>query len=153
MKSKLKGMKLLESILICELTGVIGSIFTISSVKTWYVTNLVKPSINPPAWLFGPVWTILFLLMGVALYLVWQRKKISKWFWIQLLLNILWSVLFFGLKRPDLALVEIVVLWAAIAKTIYDFKKVEENAAWLLIPYILWVSFAAFLNLTIVRLN
>jgi len=97
------------------------SIFTISSVKTWYVTNLVKPSINPPAWLFGPVWTILFLLMGVALYLVWQRKKISKWFWIQLLLNILWSVLFFGLKRPDLALVEIVVLWAAIAKTIYDF--------------------------------
>ncbi|MFA6007548.1 MAG: TspO/MBR family protein [Candidatus Shapirobacteria bacterium] len=146
-------MKLLISILVCELSGVIGSIFTISSVKTWYVTDLVKPSFNPPSWLFGPVWTTLFLLMGVALYLVWQRKKISKWFWIQLLLNILWSVLFFGVKRPDLAFLEIVVLWIAILKTILEFGKVNKKAGRLLWPYLLWVSFAAFLNLMIVRLN
>jgi tryptophan-rich sensory protein len=117
------------------------------------VTDLVKPSFNPPSWLFGPVWTTLFLLMGVALYLVWQRKKISKWFWIQLLLNILWSVLFFGVKRPDLAFLEIVVLWIAILKTILEFGKVNKKAGRLLWPYLLWVSFAAFLNLMIVRLN
>jgi len=146
-------MKLLISILICELAGMVGSIFTVSSVKTWYVTNLVKPSFNPPSWVFGPVWTTLFLLMGVALYLVWQKKKISKWFWIQLILNILWSGLFFGLKRPDLAFLEIIILWITILKTIVDFKKVNKSASWLLIPYLLWVSFAAFLNLAIVRLN
>lgn len=146
-------MKLIISIIICELAGVIGSIFTSSSVKTWYATEVVKSAINPPSWLFAPVWTLLFLLMGIALYLVWQKNKISKWFWIQLLLNILWSVLFFGLRRPDLAFLEILVLWVAILKTIIDFKKVNKKAAWLLVPYLLWVSFASILNLTIVKLN
>lgn len=150
---KFNLVKIFVSILICEAAGIIGSIFTVSSVKTWYVTDLVKPSFNPPSWVFGPVWTTLFLLMGVALYLVWQKKKISKWFWIQLLLNILWSVLFFGLKRPDWAFLEIMVLWIAILKTILEFGKVDKRAARLLLPYLLWVSFASILNLAVARLN
>jgi len=85
--------------------------------------------------------------------LVWQKKKISKWFWIQLLLNILWSILFFGLKRPDLAFLEIMVLWIAILKTILEFGKVDKRAARLLLPYLLWVSFASILNLAVARLN
>lgn len=150
---KFNLVKIFISILICEAAGIVGSIFTVSSVKTWYMTDLVKPSFNPPSWVFGPVWTTLFLLMGVALYLVWQKKKISKWFWIQLLLNILWSILFFGLKRPDLAFLEIMVLWIAILKTILEFGKVDKRAARLLLPYLLWVSFASILNLAVARLN
>lgn len=150
---KFNLIKIFLSILICEAAGMVGSIFTVSSVKTWYVTDLVKPNFNPPSWVFGPVWTTLFLLMGIALYLVWQKKKISKWFWIQLLLNILWSVLFFGLKRPDWAFLEIIILWVAILKTILEFGRVDKRAAKLLLPYLLWVSFASILNLAIVRLN
>ena len=153
MKSKFNGKRLLGSILICELAGMLGSIFTVLSVKTWYVTDLIKPSFNPPSWIFGPVWTTLFLLMGIALYLVWQKKKISGWFWIQLGLNILWSGLFFGLRRPDWAFLEIIILWAAILKTILEFAKVDKKAARLLWPYLLWVSFASILNLAIMRLN
>lgn len=140
-------------ILICQGAGVIGSIFTFNSVTTWYIT-LHKPFFNPPSWIFGPVWTILYLLMGFSLYLVWGTKKISlKWFWIQLVLNSLWSILFFGLKNPMLAFLEIMLLWITIVLTIRSFWKYNKTAAWLLLPYLLWVTFASVLNVSILILN
>jgi len=154
----------LISVLSCLAIGWLGSIFTASSVKGWYVT-LVKPSFNPPSWLFGPVWTVLYIMMGIALYLVWTKagakksvkgkglKAGMKLFFIQLWLNFMWSLLFFGLKNPLVALVDIVILWAMILLTIISFWKLEKKAAYLLIPYILWVSFATALNLAIVLLN
>lgn len=148
-----KFLKLLLAIIICEGAGLIGSIFTINSVNTWYLT-LNKPVFNPPSWIFGPVWTILYLLMGISLYLAWGTKKISlKWFWIQLALNSLWSILFFGLRNPAIAFFGIVLLWLAIFLTIKSFWRKNRTAAWLLIPYLLWVSFASVLNVFIVILN
>lgn len=148
-----KFLKLLLSIIICEGAGLIGSIFTFNSVNTWYV-NLNKPFFNPPSWIFAPVWTILYLLMGVSLYLVWGTKKVNlKWFWIQLALNSLWSIIFFGFKNPMFAFVEIILLWLAITLTIRNFWKYNKIASWLLLPYLLWVTFASILNLSIVLLN
>lgn len=152
-------LKLIFSIVICEAAGVIGSIFTSPSIATWYKT-IVKPSFNPPNWIFGPVWTILFALMGIALFLVWKNigvnlmaKRAILLFAIQLILNILWSVAFFGMKSPLVGFVIIILLWIAILLTILSFYKVSNVAGWLLIPYILWVSFASILNLAIVLLN
>ena len=146
-------LKLLLAIIICEGAGLIGSFFTINSVNTWYIT-LNKPFFNPPSWIFGPVWTILYLLMGISLYLAWGNKKVSlKWFWIQLVLNSLWSILFFGLKNPPLAFLEILLLWIAICMTIKSFWKHARIASWLLVPYIVWVSFASILNVSIILLN
>ena len=152
-------LKLIISILICQLAGFIGSIFTSSTVSNWYLT-LSKPSFNPPSWVFSPVWITLFLLMGISLYLVWIKdinKKIVRialtFFGIQLILNILWSVFFFGLKSPLLAFIEIIILWIFILITIIKFYRVSKTAAYLLIPYILWVGFAAVLNLLIVLIN
>lgn len=134
----------------------LGSAVTTPSITTWYQT-LIKPSFNPPNYLFGPVWTILFTLMGISSYLVWKKqKKIKtplKIYTVQLILNFLWSYLFFGLHRPDLAFFEIIFLWIFILLTIKSFYKVEKVAAYLLIPYVFWVSFAAFLNYSIVILN
>lgn len=147
------------AIVICELAGLIGSIFTTSAIPSWY-NGLVKPQLAPPNWLFGPVWTLLFALMGIAVYLVWRRflqrdmKKIALWiFGGQLVLNILWSVLFFGLRSPGWAFVEIVVLWLAILASIIAFSKLSRLAAWLLVPYLAWVSFATYLNYSIWMLN
>src|SRR4051812_26986360 len=118
-----KYLKLFIAILICEGAGLIGTIFTFDAIDTWYIT-LTKPFFNPPSWIFGPVWTILYLLMGISLYLARETKKISlKWFWIQLGLNTLWTLLFFGLKNPALAFVEIVLLWISIVLTIKSFWK------------------------------
>jgi tryptophan-rich sensory protein len=148
-----KYIKLLLAIIICEGAGLIGTIFTFNSVTTWYVT-LNKPFFNPPSWIFGPVWTILYFLMGISLYLAWGTKKISlKWFWIQLVLNSLWSILFFGLKNPPLAFLGIILLWVAIFMTIKSFRKKNKTASKLLIPYLGWVSFASILNLFIILLN
>jgi len=159
-----KGYKLLISVIFCLLAGGIGSLFTAASVNDWY-TALVKPSFNPPSWLFGPVWTVLYVMMGVALYLVWAKasakepmkgkrmKRAMGLFFTQLWLNILWSALFFGLKNPLLALIGIIALWMMILWTIISFYKIEKKAGYLLIPYILWVSFAAILNFAIVLLN
>lgn len=148
-----KLLRLLFAIIICEGAGLIGSIFTFNSVNTWYVT-LDKPFFNPPSWIFAPVWTILYLLMGISLYLAWNTKKISlKWFWIQLVLNSLWSILFFGLKNPTLALLGITLLWLAIIMTIKSFWRYNKTASWLLLPYLAWVTFASILNLSIVILN
>lgn len=148
-----KFLKLFFAIIICEGAGLVGSFFTFNSVNTWYIT-LNKPFFNPPSWIFGPVWTLLYLLMGISLYLVWANKKVSlKWFWVQLILNSLWSILFFGLKSPTLALFEIFFLWLAILMTIKNFWKYNKTASWLLSPYLLWVTFASILNLSIVLLN
>ena len=150
-----KIWKLTISILLPFLASVIGGLFTASSVSTWYV-GLIKPSFNPPSWVFGPVWTILYLLMGVSLYLVWI-KKYDKFafivFGVQLFLNALWSIIFFGMKLPLFAFIEIILLWIVILVTIIYFYKLNRISAYLLIPYLLWVSFAAVLNFVLFILN
>ena len=147
------------SILIAQLAGVVGSFFTMPSVAGWYQT-INKPSWNPPGWLFGPVWISLYTLMGIAAYLVWQKRDLGQAvksalivYGIQLALNSLWSILFFGLKNPGLALAEILVLLAMIVVTMILFYKIRPVTLWLLLPYVLWVSFASFLNYTIWSLN
>ncbi|MFA5987380.1 MAG: TspO/MBR family protein [Candidatus Paceibacterota bacterium] len=151
--------KLIVAVFVSELAGIIGSIFTAPSVPTWYA-GLVKPELNPPAWVFAPVWTTLFLLMGIAAFLVWkegwEQKEIKVALGVfigQLVLNTLWSILFFGLHSPGAALVEIIFLWVAILATIIIFSKISRPAAWLLAPYILWVSFAGYLNYSLWILN
>jgi translocator protein len=153
-----KAIKLLALILLCEGVGFLGTIFTIPSISTWYVI-LNKPMFNPPNWIFAPVWTTLYFLMGVSLFLILQ-KKLKKQrnfllvlFSVQLFLNFLWSVIFFGMHLPTLALVDIAFLWISIALLIIDFWKFSKPAAILLIPYLCWVSFASVLNLFVVLLN
>ncbi len=163
-------LKLIIAIVVSELAGIIGSVFTTPSIPMWYA-GLVKPAFNPPSWVFGPVWTTLFALMGVSAWLVWKklysrfrgndrengndkRIKIALGIFIsQLVLNTLWSIIFFGLHSPGGAFIEIILLWLAILATIIAFAKISQPAAWLLVPYILWVSFASFLNYSIWQLN
>jgi len=152
-------LKLIVSILICQAAGLIGSFFTIPAIPTWYAM-LKKPSFNPPNWVFGPVWTTLFVMMGVAVFLVWRKglntsqvKIALSIFGVQLILNTLWSLLFFGLRSPLAGLIEIWVLWIAITLTLVFFLKISLAAGLLLLPYLAWVSFAAILNLAIWRLN
>ena len=152
-------IKLIIAILISEIIGGIGSIFTIPSIGKWYAT-LVRPEMVPPNWIFGPVWVTLFALMGIASYLVWQKglgdKKVRIaliFFIIQFVLNILWSFVFFGLHNPGLAFAEIIILWLAILSTTLSFYRVSKEAGYLLVPYILWVSFAGYLNYMIWTLN
>lgn len=151
--------KLVIAIAVSLLAGIIGSVFTTSSVSSWYLT-LTKPDLNPPSYVFGPVWTTLYALMGIAAFLIWKKgldrkdvKVALGIFIIQLVLNTLWSIIFFGLHSPGAALVEIVFLWLAILATIIAFYKISRAAAYLLLPYILWVSFAAYLNYSIWVLN
>jgi tryptophan-rich sensory protein len=151
-------MKLVISIIICQLAGVLGSVFTMPAIPGWYV-SLNKPSFGPPNWLFGPVWILLYTLMGISLYLVWSRKGSAGaktaliLFAIQLGLNTLWSLIFFGLRLPSAAFLEILVLWLFILLTILKFFPISKVAAYLLILYLLWVSFASLLNFYIFRLN
>ena len=150
-----KIWKLVISILVPFVASAIGGLFTASSVSTWYF-NLVKPPFNPPNWIFGPVWTILYLLMGISLYLVWVNKydkAALTVFGVQLFLNVLWSVLFFGLQKPLFSFVEIIILWISILITIIYFYRINKISAYLLVPYLLWVSFAAILNFAIFILN
>lgn len=144
--------KLIFSIGLCLGIGVLGSFFTVSSIPDWYAT-LEKPFFSPPNWLFGPVWTILYIMMGISLYLIWTKKKVPSIFWVQLTLNAAWSIIFFGLRNPALALVDIISLWIAIILTIKSFYKLNKLSAYLLYPYIAWVSFAVLLNFFIVLLN
>lgn len=150
--------KLLILILLCEGVGFLGSFFTVANIPTWYA-SLEKAPFNPPNWIFGPVWTILYFLMAVSLFLILE-KKIKKQktvlialFIIQLVLNFLWSLIFFGLHQPAIAFLEIELLWIAIALLIIDSWKYSKSAAILLVPYLLWTSFASLLNLYIVVLN
>jgi translocator protein len=152
-------LKLAASIILCQMAGFIGSLFTISSVSTWYLT-LEKPSFNPPSWLFGPVWISLYFIMGISFYLIWNdgvKSRSSKTalilFGIQLVLNSLWSIIFFGLKMPLFAFLEIILLLAAILLAIWHFNRISKTASYLLVPYFLWVSFAAILNFSIYWLN
>lgn len=141
-------------VLVAEGAGLLG-LFFMGSVDIWYAT-LSKPLFNPPAWLFGPVWTVLYGLMGVAAYLVWQEKRDAKvlhFYWAQLVVNALWTPLFFGLQSPLIALIDIAVLLILIISTIIVFAQVNRAAAALLIPYLLWVAFASYLNIMIVFLN
>ncbi|MGQ9628148.1 MAG: TspO/MBR family protein [Anaerolineae bacterium] len=152
-------LKLVISVVVCLLAGFIGSFFTTPSIPTWYAT-LKKPPFTPPNWLFAPVWTTLFVLMGISAFLVWRRGLDDRLvrialgiFGVQLILNILWSAMFFGLKSPLAGLIDISILWIVILLTIINFFKISQVAGFLLIPYILWVSFAAFLNFSLWRLN
>ena len=157
--SLIEILKLAVSILICQLAGFIGSIFTRSSIPNWYA-SLAKPSFNPPNWLFAPVWTTLYTLMGIAAFLVWRRGIDNRpirialvIFIIHLIFNTLWSVAFFGFRSPLAGLIVISILWIAILLTILNLFRVSIAAGLLLIPYILWVSFAAVLNTFLLILN
>jgi len=158
--------KLIIAIAVSEMAGIIRFIFTISAIPTWYA-GLAKPALNPPAWVFGPAWTTLYALMGVSLFLVWKQhshilenvRMLRMWkigiaaFFVQLSLNAVWSIIFFGLHSPGWALADIALLWLAIVWTIAVFYKISKPAAYLLLPYILWVSFASYLNYSIWMLN
>lgn len=140
------------------LAGVIGSLATTPNIPTWYA-ELIKPFLNPPNWVFGPVWSILYVLMGIALAMVILKetphKKIHAygWYGAQLILNTLWSIVFFGLHSFAVATATIVVLLISIALTIRAFSRIDKTASLLLIPYILWVSFATYLTISIALLN
>ena len=151
--------KLIFAIAVCQGAGAVGSIFTQTSVSTWY-TELQKPGFTPPNWIFAPVWITLFLLMGISAYIIWEKGIKNKnvrisliIFIIQLTLNTLWSLFFFGLKSPFYAFIDIILLWIAIVLVIISFFKLSKTAGILLLPYILWVSFAGILNFFILRLN
>lgn len=153
------AIKLVVSIAACQCAGLIGSVFTTPAIPTWYAT-LQKPFFNPPNWLFAPAWVTLYLLMGIAAFLVWRRglgqkgvKSALIIFLVQLVLNALWSVVFFGLRSPLWGAVVILALWVAILLTILRFFKISTAAGALLLPYILWVSFASVLNIAILVLN
>lgn len=151
--------KFIVSVIGCELVGILGTPFTISAIPAWYAT-LNKPFFAPPNWLFGPAWTLLYFLMGVAFYLIWkqgwQKKKnkiAGKYFLAQLALNFIWSPIFFGLRAPLLGLIVIVAMWTMIVITMKKFYPLSKPAFYLLVPYLLWVSFATLLNGAIVVLN
>jgi tryptophan-rich sensory protein len=154
-----KAFGILVFIVICELAGIIGSVFTASSISGWY-TTLVKPPFNPPGWVFGPVWTILYAMIGLAAYLVYEKgprrpevRKALTVFAIQLVLNALWSIVFFGARQILGAVVEIILLWVMILLTIRLFSRISKAAAYLLVPYLLWVSFASVLTASLYMLN
>ena len=149
---------LMVFIILCFSTAALGSVFTNSSLKTWYPT-IKKPSWNPPDKVFAPVWTVLYLMMAVAGRMVWERLSQKGFsapmalFFIQLVLNAVWSVVFFGLRSPGWAFLEVILLWVFISLTMISFWTVYWVAGVLFLPYLLWVSFAAVLNFTIWRLN
>lgn len=153
-----KPVRFIASLAIAYFAAAIGSLATFPAIPNWYA-GLDKPWFNPPNSIFGPVWTVLYTLMGMSLYLVWTAKtKHSKraayaWFGVQLVLNSLWSIVFFGLQQLWPAVAVIVLLWLSIAATIYFFWRISRRAAYLLLPYIAWVTFATALNISIAVLN
>ncbi len=156
---KKEFFRLILSIIICQLAGIIGSIFTASSVTSWYPT-LVKPSFTPSGFYIGLIWIVLFFLMGISLFLIWRETPSSiearialNFFAAQLIVNVLWSMAFFGMRSPIRGVFVITFLWILILINIIKFWPVNRTAAILLIPYIVWVSIAAYLNYSIWRLN
>ncbi len=150
---------MLAGIVACEIAGVIGSIFTIPSIPTWYAA-LNKPFFTPPGWVFGPAWVALYALMGISAYLVWTKgvkKHEVRWalslFAAQLFLNVLWSIAFFGMHSPLYGFAVIALLWVTLLATIILFYRISKTAAYLLVPYFLWGSFAAALNLAVLIMN
>ena len=154
-----RALKLLIALGVVQMAGIIGSFFTTSKIPNWYA-ELAKPELAPPNWVFAPVWISLFVLIGISAFLVWERGLKRKdvkiglgVFVFQLILNTFWSIIFFGLESPGWALAWIVLLWMAIIINIYLFLRVSKFAGLLLVPYVLWVSFAAYLNYAIWILN
>ncbi len=150
---------LLLFIVLAQAAGLLGSLFTFSAIPTWYAT-LEKPLFSPPNYLFGPVWTTLYTLMGISAYLIYRRYQFGKkaqpfWqvYWTQLILNSMWSILFFGFKSPLFAFLEIIILWYYIYRTLRTSYPLNHLASFLLYPYLAWVSFASLLNLAILILN
>jgi translocator protein len=159
MKNISLTLKILISTSACLCLGALSGIATSSSITSWYL-HINKPSFNPPNWVFGPAWTILYLFMGIAFALIWNVgieketvKKALRIFLIQFVLNLIWSVLFFTLQNPMIAFIDIVILLIAIGITIKHFLPLHKTAAYLLFPYLLWVSFATLLNGSIWYLN
>ena len=151
--------KIIISVIACSLIGFLSGFATASSITDWYV-NINKPSFNPPNWIFGPVWTVLYIMMGIAAGLIWHEgieKRLVKSalyvFVSQIILNAAWSLIFFGMKNPTLAFIEIIILWILIVLCISRFYKIKKIAAYLMVPYLLWVSFASVLNYCIMVLN
>lgn len=153
-------LRIIYVVVICLAVGYLSSLVTQSSVTTWYPT-IEKPFFNPPNWLFAPVWTLLYIMMGISGGMIWTAyesdpekvKKAMLFFIVQLLLNALWSYLFFGLNNILVALIEIILLALIIYETIHLFKEIKPKAAWLLIPYLAWVLFATVLTASIFWLN
>ena len=157
--SSFKFLPFFLSLIIPLSIGGVASFFTIPQIKSWYI-YLHKPVFNPPNWLFGPVWTILYIMIGISAYLIWTGDstrihfiKARTIYIIQLVLNFSWSIVFFGMHQILMALIVIVLLWASIVININAFSKINKIAAWLLVPYLLWVSFAGLLNFSIYVLN
>lgn len=151
--------RLIISLALPQLAGLIGSIFTTSAIPVWYAT-LQRPSFSPPNWIFGPVWITLYVLMGISVYLVWQKIEVNKkakramlFFWIHLFFNASWSIIFFGFQNPGLAFVNIIIIWFFIIVLMIKFWQINKWSTHLLIPYLLWVSFASILNFFIWYLN
>ena len=151
--------KAIISIALPLAVGAVSGFFTTASVNGWYA-GVIKPSFNPPNWLFAPVWTSLYILMGIACFLIWnsqsetkQKQVALRYYGIQLGLNFLWSFIFFYAQQPGWAFIEIILMWIMILLTILSFRKISTVAAWLLVPYICWVSFASVLNFAIWYLN
>lgn len=158
MKSTQKILAFIVSLVSAQAAGLIGSVFTVGSIANWYPT-LIKPSWTPPAWVFGPVWLTLYTLMAIAAYLIWEKKKKAhadlalKVYAMHLAINALWSIVFFGLHDVAMALIIIIVLWFLILGLMILFYPIRRAAAWLLLPYIIWVSLAISLNIGILALN
>ena len=152
------NMKLFLSLVITLAVGGIAGFATATAISTWYV-HLNKPSFNPPNVVFAPVWAMLYIFMGIALYLVWKlpastaRNIAMRIFFVQLLLNFIWSIIFFNMHQLGWALIDIILLWLFIFLTMRTFVPLSKPAGWLLFPYFLWVSFASVLNFSIWQLN
>lgn len=148
----------LISILLALSVGFIGSFFTTPSISSWYAF-INKPSFSPPNWLFAPAWTLLYILMGISAFLIWKKRDNLKtkqaliFYSIQLILNALWSIIFFGMHNLGLAFLEIIILWMFILITLIKFYKINKTAGLLFVPYLLWVSFASILNFAVWMLN
>jgi len=152
-------LKLVLCIIGVELVGILSSFLSLGSLDIWY-SSLIRPSFNPPSWIFGPVWTILYAMIGASLYFFMMSKgkkkdkKTAYWiFGIQILLNFIWSPIFFGMHNIFLAVIVIALLWLAIIFTFLAFYKISKTSAWLLVPYWFWVSFASILNFSLWMLN
>ena len=152
------SVKLVISIGVCIAAGIIGSIFTISNIAVWYAT-LNKPFFSPPDWLFAPVWAILYILMGIALFFIWKAPKVKKTneglmlFGAQLVFNVIWSIIFFGFRSVVGGALSIIILLILIVMTTLQFYRIDKRAAYLMLPYLLWVCFATMLNISIYLLN
>lgn len=154
-----KTLKLVFCVFACQAVGFLGSFFTLAAIPSWYA-RLVKPPLNPPNQVFGPVWVTLYLLMAISVFLIWEKgrdrheiKVALELFALQLFLNAVWTPIFFGVKEPMAGLLVIILLWITLLETIVKFLKISTAAGMLLVPYILWVSFAVYLNAGIWWLN